>query len=179
MSKQSEKPKSAAAMKSGSRGKGGKKTVSYTMYTHRFTDRDIPIIIEDLRCYRPLVKTADKLDCSYNGLLEFIKRTPVLREAKERYTMGGVDIAESRLMQAIDVGNLNAIMFYLDRMGRDRGYGQHETVETKGAIEDTAPRIVIGAIPKEAVEAAKKKVEEINRKAYLDENGNPIPKGTE
>lgn len=175
MSKQSEKPKNATPMKSGKTNKDGKKTVEYVAYTHRFTAKDIPIILADLKSYKPLIRTADHLDCSYNGLLEFIKRTPVLREAKERYRLGGVDIAESRLMQAIDVGNLNAIMFYLDRMGRDRGYGQHETIETKNK-EDTTSRIVIGAIPKEAVEAAKKKVEEITRKAYLDENGNPIPK---
>lgn len=175
MSKQSEKPKNATAMKSGRTKKDGTKTLEYSAYTHRFTAKDIPIILEDLKTYRPLVRTADRLDCSYSGLLEFIKRTPVLSEAKHRYQLGAVDIAESRLMQAIDVGNLSAIMFYLDRMGRDRGYGQHETIETDNK-EDTTPRIVIGAIPKEVVEAAKKKVEEINAKAYIDENGNPIPK---
>lgn len=148
-------PPSASIM-SETVGKDGKKKVSthVTCY-HKFTDKDIPIILDGLRKYHPLVAIVDKIGCSYEGLLDFINRTPVLKEMKLRSEKGMVDIAMSRLFESINMGNLNAIIYFLNCKGRDRGFGEHQTIDAN-VNEQGGRRIVINAITKDRVEQAKK-----------------------
>jgi len=174
--KKDDKPKGTApdaAPMHESNGKKANGSVSHFRFNRKLGNDDIELILTGLKRYRPLVNIANELDCSYGALLKFIKDTPVLAEMKYRSAEGRIDIAESALMNSIAEGNLNAIFFFLDRMARSRGYGQHHEVEA--AVKESAPRIVIGTIGKERIEAAKKLVEEATKAAKAcmpdDENG--------
>jgi len=157
-----EKPKEVAVMGE-SNGKKNKNSVYHTKFSHKLSEKDIPFILDGLQSYKSLIGIADYLDCNYSSLLTFINKTPLLAEAKFRANEGRLDIAESKLMFNIAQNNLNAIFFFLDRMGRNRGYGQHQEIDAK--VKDTAPRIVIGTIGKERIEAAKKMVAEATKEA--------------
>ena len=73
-----------------------------------------------------------------------------------------LDIAERRLFERINLGDTHSIMYFLDRKGRKRGYGEHIEQDITNK-ETQSPRIIIGAIPPEAVKAAKRQVEEANK----------------
>jgi hypothetical protein len=68
---------------------------------------------------------ADKLRCAPNTVKNYIEDyypdelKPALAEIKHQK----LDLAEDKLMEAIGHGNVAAIKFYLERQGRDRGYG--------------------------------------------------------
>jgi len=144
-------------------GKKGNGTLTKIPYGHKLGKEDIPTIMEGLRRYKPIVGIADYLDCPYSQLLKFIHEHPELSEAKHRAMEGRLDIAESKLMESIVEGNMNSIFYFLDRMGRNRGYGQHQEVEAN--VKESAPRIVIGTIGRERIEAAKKAAEEATKAA--------------
>lgn len=146
---------SATIMAETSDKNGIKKVTSHCACYHKFTDADIPVIYEGLKKYHPLVAIVDKIGCSYTGLMEFIDRTPVLKEMKLRSEKGMVDIAMSRLFESINMGNLNAIIYFLNCKGRDRGFGEHQTIDAN-VNEQGGRRIVINAITKDRVEQAKK-----------------------
>lgn len=161
---QSNKSPNAAIMAE-KKDKDGKKTVSsHCSCYHKFTDADIPIIYDGLKKYHPLIAIVDKIGCSYGGLLDFIKRTPVLSEMKERADKGMVDIAVARLFESINMGNLNAIIYFLNCKARDRGFGEHQTIDAN-VNEKGGRRIVINAMTPERVAEAKKKCMERSKAA--------------
>lgn len=141
----------------------GKRTLYKHPFSHKFCEDDIPIIMQGLREYKALIVIADQLNASYSGLREFIRRTPILRECMDRRDNGMLDIAERRLFERINLGDIHSIMYFLDRKGRKRGYGEHIEQDINEKTNANAPRIVIGAIPPEAVRAAKKQVEDANK----------------
>ena len=59
------------------------------------------------------------------------------REVKEIQNMA-LDYAESKLFERIKKGDTRAITFYLERRGRERGYGKQEAVP----IDDVKPIII-------------------------------------
>lgn len=142
----------------------GKRTLYKHPFSHKFVEADIPVIMQGLREYKAIIVIADQLNASYSGLRDFIKRTPILRECMDRRDNGMLDIAERRLFERINLGDTHSIMYFLDRKGRKRGYGEHiEQDINENNPNANAPRIVIGAIPPEAVRAAKRQVEEANK----------------
>ena len=161
------KPKGApsAIIMAERKDKDGKKSVtSHCTCYHKFTDADIPIIYEGLKKYHPMIAIVDKVGCSYAGLLDFIKRTPVLAEMKERAERGMVDIAIARLFESINMGNLNAIIYYLNCKARDRGFGEHQIIDAN-VNEKGGRRIIINAMTPERVAEAKRKCEERSKAA--------------
>ncbi len=65
---------------------------------------------------------AAKLGTSRNTLHQMINKHPKLKEAVDDARALKKDHAEGKLLQAIDEGNITAIIFYLKTQGKDRGY---------------------------------------------------------
>lgn len=54
---------------------------------------------------------------------EWRKLHPEFEQLVDDVAEGNLDVAEQSLMKSIRSGNAKAIMFYLDRKGKGRGYG--------------------------------------------------------
>lgn len=121
-------------------------------YVHVFTPADDDFILKHLEAQKPLVFIAEKLGCSRKGLGEYIHRTPLLQEAYTNSKDAMDDLAEVRLFEKINQGDLGAIMFYMPRRMRHRGYGDQQYIEP----DKEEQRIVIGKIdlPDEEEDAA-------------------------
>ena len=175
------KPKAAAVVMTETKANsnGQKRVRPADMFSHKLSAADIPVIIDGLRKYHPILAIADKLDCSYDGLLRFIHKTPVLEETYNRQQNGMVDIAIGRLFENINMGNLNAIIYFLNTKGRDRGFGDFQSIEQ--TIKDKTPqrRIVIGNFTPEIVAAMKKRAEDATaqEKATAPVEQSPIATG--
>lgn len=166
--------KAAQIMSEGNSKANGGKTVRPTQFSHKFTESDIPTIIDGLSKYHPLIAIANKLDCSYSGLQKFIHSTPVLEEAFNRTKEGMKDIAVSRLYESINMGNLNAIIYYLNTQARDRGFGEHHTIDENINDKTPARRIVIGNVSADMVAKMKAKCAAATEAAHVKES--PIAK---
>ena len=62
------------------------------------------------------------LKCSPSTTKRYIDRSEELARIESEVVERIIDIAESRLVDAINNGNLTAIMFYLKTKGKHRGY---------------------------------------------------------
>lgn len=71
-------------------------------------------------------KAARLLGVSLRWLTEQIQTNPALSEVLWEIEENIKDIAEEKLFQRIERGNLRAIEFYLSRKGKDRGYGEEK-----------------------------------------------------
>jgi hypothetical protein len=85
--------------------------------------------VEDaLRQTLGLVTPAAKLleagygSCTPATVRNYIKRHPRLADAVYETVELNLDLAESKLFNAIGDGNMTAIIFFLKTKGRDRGY---------------------------------------------------------
>ena len=163
-SQQSSPPSAIIMSEKKDKKSGLKKVTSHCACFHKFTDADIPVIYEGLKKYHPIIAIVDKIGCSYSGLMDFIERTPVLKEMKNRADKGMVDIAKSRLFEQINMGNLHAIIYFLNCKGRDQGFGEHQTIDAT-VNEKGGRRIVINAMTPERVAEAKRKCEERSKAA--------------
>ena len=77
---------------------------------------------------------ARRLGCSRQALYQRTRSDPeleqVLRESRERI----LDLAESRLLELVEKGNITAIMFILRTLGRSRGYAERIEAEYTGGV---------------------------------------------
>ena len=80
-------------------------------------------VCKALTKHRGLVRyAAPELKISAKVLYEYINRSEKIAAAKELARDGGLDIAEKKLFDQIDEGNMTAIIFYLKCQGKGRGY---------------------------------------------------------
>ena len=84
-------------------------------------------------------------------LYKFMDAHPDLKEIRANATEELIDIAENRVLEAIEKGELKTVRWYLERLGKDRGYVTRS--ETTG--KDGAP-LEIGEITRTVVAPAKK-----------------------
>ena len=68
------------------------------------------------------------LKCSPSTIKRYIDRSEALATIAREVVEEVVDLAESKLVDAINDGNLTAIMFYLKTKGKDRGYSERHEV---------------------------------------------------
>ena len=91
-------------------------------------------VADAIRSTRGLVALAARqLGCDRSTVENYLHRYPKVREALEDARTQQLDVAEAKLFQAIDRGELSAVTFYLRSVGRRRGYGDH--VELDGHVE--------------------------------------------
>lgn len=69
---------------------------------------------------------ASYLGIPHRALLNRIKKNPWLQSELEVVREDRLDFAESKLMQLISEGNVNAITFYLRTVGKDRGFTEQK-----------------------------------------------------
>ncbi|RWQ83454.1 MAG: hypothetical protein EOS85_11550 [Mesorhizobium sp.] len=89
-------------------------------------DRKLTVesVTEALKWSGGLVTAASrKLGCHTTTLYSFMNENPALKAVREEISEALVDLAENTLYRAIREGDLKAVMFFLDRRGRHRGYG--------------------------------------------------------
>ncbi len=73
--------------------------------------------------------TADNLGIDRSTLWEWRKKFPELEQKLHDYDESLGDLAESKLMMAINEGNLTAIIFYLKTKHKGRGYIEGQEIK--------------------------------------------------
>lgn len=104
-------------------------------------------VIEALRKTKGLVGlAADELKCDRKTIYNHVKKSAAVREALESVRERNLDVAENQLLAAIDRGELQAITYYLSRIGRERGYSdRNELTGPNGGAIETTIRVVYGS----------------------------------
>ena len=105
----------------------------------KLDENDDEFIEKEVRAFRPLYVIARSLGCDRRTLSSYIKKRfpDLLSEMRESM----LDIAEAKLLQNINSGNENSIEYFLDRQGKDRGYGNQVSIP-----QSAVPVINIGRI---------------------------------
>ena len=105
----------------------------------KLTEADDEFIEKEIRAFRPLYIIAKELGCDRRTLSTYIKKNmpDVIKDMREAM----VDVAEAKLLQNINSGNENSIEYFLDRQGKDRGYGNQVAIP-----QSAVPVINIGRI---------------------------------
>ena len=112
-----------------------------------FTEQEDEIIAAGLRAHIPLHILCTKVNCERNCLSRHIKATPELAQLAIDARQGFVDQAEYQMDRLVTSGNPAAIMFVLERLGRDRGWSADSHTEDKEDVQ----RIQFGEIPDEEI----------------------------
>lgn len=71
------------------------------------------------------------LECSPSTVKRYIDRSEMLARIENEIVERNLDLAECGLLDAINAGNLTAIMFYLKTKGKHRGYAERHQIEGK------------------------------------------------
>lgn len=101
----------------------------------RFTDKQA---IKALTDARGLVSVAAKrLDCSRQALYQRIKNNPRIAEAKDDAREMTGDLAEAKLIEAINDGQAWAIKYFLTCQMKHRGYVERTEVQSDVMVAGT------------------------------------------
>jgi hypothetical protein len=76
-----------------------------------------------------VAKACKQTDISRQSHYRWIKDDPEYTEAVQEQSEVGLDIAEAKLMERIESGDIRAIVFFLKTKGRKRGYGESQSVD--------------------------------------------------
>lgn len=159
----------------------------HAKYRYVLSAKDDDFIIDSLEKHKTLAFIAGKIGCCRQSLAEYIHKNPILQQAFTDAKDSFDDLAEHRLFEKIDRGDLAAIMFYMPRQMRHRGYGD-QPVKEEG---DEEPRVILGEISEAELaeadaqaEAIKKQIEEdakshgdaskLDMKALLGPGATPV-----
>ena len=83
-----------------------------------------------------IARTADFFNIRYTGLARLCDRKPTLRNTLVGERERLVDLAEEKLREKVNGGNLRAVMFTLKTVGKNRGY-----YERRDTVDDTTPEM--------------------------------------
>ena len=81
-----------------------------------------------------VTSAAHRLGIGRRTFYSYMEKHPEVRDAIDEATARTLDLAENRLLQAIDSGDLQAIMFYLRTKGKSRGYTEKVESELSGTV---------------------------------------------
>ena len=84
-----------------------------------------------------LTTAALNLGCAPSTIYDYLKRYPDLDEVLSEARESALDFAESKLMDAIEDGNLTAIIFFLKTRGKSRGYSERPEYDPPDLSEFT------------------------------------------
>ncbi len=82
-----------------------------------------------MECGGRVSDAAQRLGCDPHELRIRIERSPHLQKTLENIREDQVDMAESRLLERIDKGELSAITFFLKCQGRRRGWLEKQVMD--------------------------------------------------
>lgn len=91
-----------------------------------------------------LAGAAKLLGCGRTTVHRHIKSDPALAEVQREAREQNVDIAEFKLLEAIQAGEPWAIQFYLRCIAKSRGYVERQEQQHLG---ETAVRVIFGPAP--------------------------------
>ena len=83
-----------------------------------------------------IARTADFFNIRYTDLARLCDRKPTLRNTLVGERERLVDLAEEKLREKVNGGNLRAVMFTLKTVGNNRGY-----YERRDTTEDSSPEM--------------------------------------
>jgi len=90
-----------------------------------------------------LKNVAEVIGCARSTVYEAAKRHPeveaVLQEEREKLK----DLAEERLIEQIQQGNMTAIIWYMKTQMKDRGYVEKQEVEHSGEIKGAEVQVYL------------------------------------
>lgn len=98
------------------------------------------VIEEALRaCDGKVSLAAERLGCAQSTIYSRIENSPKLREVVEESRTALVDLAETKLREAVEAGQIAAICFVLKCQGKSRGWIERQEVvsETRTRVEIT------------------------------------------
>ena len=89
-------------------------------------------IIQALEKSRGFISIAARVaGCSPNTIRARLKSSKEVAEAYDEINEANIDLSESKLLLAIDAGDVGAIKFHLEHKGAARGYAPKQEVEVK------------------------------------------------
>lgn len=98
---------------------------------NKFTAEQIEIALKETGGFTTIA--AKRLGCTYQTVCNYINRYKTLKKIKEELEENYIDLAENKLIKAVNEGNLTAIIFYLKCKGKNRGYiERHELTGKDG-----------------------------------------------
>jgi hypothetical protein len=84
-----------------------------------------------------VTQAAKKLGVDRSAIYKARDRHPAIKQALEDSREQTTDIAESKLYQQINEGNITAIIFYLKTQGKNRGYIERQERHYTGNLNLT------------------------------------------
>ena len=113
----------------------------------RFTNDQVAEALRSAAGIRNAAATL--LDCSPSTVKRYVDRSETLARIESEIVERNLDLAETRLLDAINDGNLTAVMFYLKTKGKHRGYSERHQLEGKdgGPVEVKAKLDFSGLSP--------------------------------
>jgi hypothetical protein len=97
------------------------------MTTRRYTTDEIRAAL--ISCGGWVTHAAQKLGCNPHTIRNRLARSPDLQETLDHVREDHLDLAESKLLERIEKGELSAITFYLKCQGRHRGWVEKQLVD--------------------------------------------------
>ena len=82
-----------------------------------------------------LAAAARELGVSRQTVYNYINKYVTVKEARDEARDTLLDMTETKLFEAIQKGNITAIMFALKTIGKERGYVERIQQEHSGSIE--------------------------------------------
>jgi hypothetical protein len=92
---------------------------------------------------------AEALGCSRRTIANYVKEHPTVAEAYDEAREVVLDVAESKLIAAIEDGKEWAVKFYLSTVGKSRGYTQKQEIEHSGEVKSGVLVVPAAATPEE------------------------------
>ena len=89
---------------------------------------------------------ARALECTRQTVDNYIERYKAVAEAYDEANETNIDFVESKLMQAINSGNITAMIFFLKTKGKDRGYVERREVSGPGGAPVKVTMVALGGI---------------------------------
>jgi predicted transcriptional regulator len=81
-------------------------------------------------------KAANALGVSHQAVSKRVAKSERLQKAVEEVKAKYLDLAESKLLQKINEGDLGAICFYLKCQGRQRGYIEKAKIDANVTMQE-------------------------------------------
>ena len=86
-------------------------------------------VCEAIRSQKGLLSmAANRLGCGYTTVWNYSQKYPEVKQAIEESKESMLDLAEGKLFQEINAGNMTAIIFFLKTKGKARGYSERQEI---------------------------------------------------
>ena len=124
-----------------------------------FTEEEWDIIIAGLKAHLPLSAIAMRVHCERHFLAKKIQENEEVAQLVIDAREGIIDETEHQLYKVAKTGSIAAIIYLLDHLGKQRGYGDQGAAQI--GMDDV--NISFGEISQKDIEDGQKQIEEANK----------------